>query len=355
MNNLQRIMEKLDEGGRKALLISDGISRLFAFGMETSAGMALITSQRAWFMVDFRYAEAARAALGETELIVTSRERNYYEIINGLCADNGIGTLLFEDHRVTAWEAGQMKQKLRARLEPAGDLISRLRVCKSERELEMHRMAQRVAERALEQTLPLIVPGRVDIEIKAELEYLIAKQGSTVSFETIVAVGKNSSKPHAKADGTAVAEGDFVTIDMGAKFEGYCSDMTRTFAVGHATGEMKNIYAIVLKAQEAALKTAKAGVAYAEVDRAARDIITEAGYGANFGHGLGHGVGLEVHEDLYASPADGGLKAGSILTFEPGIYLEGRFGVRIEDYGAITAAGVDNFTRFPQKLAVLGG
>lgn len=353
MNNIKRIQSKMKDGGMSALLCTGEVSRLFAVNFESSAGMVLILPEEAFFFTDFRYFEMAKRTISGCEILLVTGNRSYFTLINELLAGKKIGLLYAEDRVLSVYEFERLKGGIEAELVPAGDILNRLRVSKEPWELERMEKAQRISEKVLDRATSSIRPGVRDIDIKAEIEYSFIKEGCTAAFETIVAVGRNSSMPHAKANGRVINTGDFVTIDMGARYKGYCSDMTRTFAVGHADPEMRKVYDVVLTAQLAALQTARETIPYNAVDRAARDIIDNEGYGDCFGHGLGHGVGLEVHEDLYATPEEGGLKAGSILTFEPGIYLEGRFGVRIEDFGAITRHGMDNFTRFPKELIVI--
>lgn len=354
MNNIARLQAELKRNDGQGILITDNISREFATGLATSAGIALITPAASFFMVDFRYFEAARRALSGTEVIMVERASGYFPIINELCQRLNIKSLLYEDERMSVATRESFGEKIEAELAPSGRLLAHLRVCKQSFEIENIKKAQKIAEKTLDQVCPLLRPGVSDLDIKAEIEYRLVRQGCQTAFDTIVAVGKNSSMPHARAEGRLIAEGDFVTIDMGAKYNGYCSDMTRTFAVSRADDEMKKVYDIVLRAQAAALGAARAGVSYTDVDTAARALIEAEGYGDCFGHGLGHGVGLEVHEDLFALSAQGGLKENSIMTFEPGIYLEGKFGVRIEDFGAITPDGVENFTSFAKELLILG-
>jgi len=353
LNSIKKIQSRMKESKIEALLCTGEISRLYALNFDSSAGMALLFRNEAYFLTDFRYLEMAKRAISGCEVLLVTGKRGYFAIINELLAQKRIKRLHVEDKVLSVFEFDRYKSMAEAELLPAGDILNRLRAVKESWELERIEKAQRVSEKVLDRVTAFIRPGVRDIDIKAEIEYRFIKEGCTAAFETIVAVGKNSSMPHAKANGRVVDSGDFVTIDMGARYKGYCSDMTRTFAVGSADAEMRKVYEVVLEAQLAALASAREGVPYPAVDRAARDIIENEGYGGCFGHGLGHGVGLEIHEDLYASPEEGGLKAGSVLTFEPGIYLEGRFGVRIEDFGVITQSGVDNLTNFPKELIVL--
>ena len=238
---------------------------------------------------------------------------------------------------------------------PLGDALSRLRQVKEDREIEWLRRAQAIAEKALSDLLPDIRPGAYEDELAAKLTYLMNLGGSEGAPLPIFVSGKKSSMPHGRPSHKAIEPGDFVTIDMGAVVNGYMSDMTRTFAVGHATDEMRAVYETVLEAQAAGLAAFAEGMRGCDVDKAARDVIEAAGYGAYFGHGLGHSLGLNIHEDPRASRTyTGTFPARSIVTIEPGIYLPGRFGVRIEDMVWLAPDGKENLTHFPKELTVLG-
>ena len=230
-----------------------------------------------------------------------------------------------------------------------------LREVKEEEEVSRIVAAQRIAEKALEEILPMIRPGAVEQELAAELDYRMARLGSTgVSFETILVSGAKSSMPHGHPGDKKIEAGDFVTIDFGAMVGGYHSDMTRTFAVGFATDEMKRVYNTVLQAQLAGIEAFAPGKTGVEVDEAARKVIRDAGYGEYFGHSLGHSLGLNIHENPNASPKSTvPFKTGNIVTMEPGIYLPGRFGVRIEDMVYLGADGKRNLTLFPKELTIL--
>ena len=212
--------------------------------------------------------------------------------------------------------------------------------------------AQRIAEEAFRQLLPEIRPGMTERQLAARLQYLALSAGAEkMSFDTIVASGPNGSMPHAVPGDRAVEEGDFITFDFGCVYGGYCSDMTRTVAVGQVTEEMEKVYAIVRQAQQAGLDAARAGKTGCEVDAAGRDIIEKAGYGPYFGHSLGHSLGIEVHESPSATPAnDKPLPLHAVISVEPGIYLPGRFGVRIEDVVVLEEDGCRNLMELGKDL-----
>ena len=247
------------------------------------------------------------------------------------------------------------EKELGMKLEAAQSILSTLRSAKSEEEIAAMREAQGIAEAALAETLPLIRPGMSEQELAAELVYRMLRHGSEGnSFDPIVITGKKTSMPHGVPGDELIAEGDFVTMDFGCIKHGYCSDMTRTVAVGHATEEMRNIYSIVLEAQLAGIAAARAGVPGRDIDGAARDVITRAGYGEYFGHGFGHSLGLDIHESPNANlRGETPMPVGAVVSAEPGIYLPGRFGVRIEDVMVIREGGAEIITKAPKELVVL--
>ena len=251
-----------------------------------------------------------------------------------------------------------LKTNLKVKVVPSEPLSSRLldlRSVKSKKEADNIIKAQRIAEKAFYDILDYIKVGMTEKLIAATLNYKMMCYGAeSPSFDTIVVSGQNSSLPHGVPTEKKIEKGDFITMDFGAMYNGYCSDMTRTVAVGFATDEMKKVYDTVLNAQLAGIDAAQAGRTGAEIDRVARDIISSAGYGQYFGHALGHGVGIEIHEEPKVSPSNGEvLPEGSVITIEPGIYIPGHFGVRIEDMLYIKTNGNTNLTNYPKNLIIL--
>lgn len=240
-------------------------------------------------------------------------------------------------------------------LVPASDALDKLRQAKDAEELAAMEAAQGIAERALADILKEIRPGVTEKEIAARLQYLMLHYGaSDMSFDPIVVSGPNGSLPHGVPSEKEIASGEFVTMDFGCIYGGYCSDMTRTVAVGSVTEEMGRVYRTVLAAQKAGIAAAKAGVTGKAVDAAARAVIDGAGYGKYFTHSFGHGVGLEIHEAPNASSLNQvPLPAGAVISAEPGIYIPGKLGVRIEDVILITPEGCRNLTKAPKDLIVL--
>ena len=284
-----------------------------------------------------------------------SREKPFSVLINEALAEAGAEKAGFEEQRMTVAEHAVYSEKLHCTLTPASSLMTELRGSKDEEELSCMTAAQRIAEGALEQILKEIRPGMTEKEIAARLNYLMVSAGAEkTSFDTIVASGPNGSMPHAVPGMRKVQEGDFITMDFGCVYKGYCSDMTRTVALGRPSDEMRNVYDIVLQAQLAGIAAAKAGVTGAVIDGAARKVIQDAGYGVYFGHSFGHSLGIDIHEAPNAAPGnDKPMPDGAVVSAEPGLYLPGKFGVRIEDVMILRPDGAQVITKAPKALLVL--
>lgn len=336
-----------------AILLYDETARRYVTGFPSSLGYVFILPKKVTALFDSRYIEAAAA--GVFEEIEVCLLKNLQQ--QGQTLLEGISKLYVE----TTLSVRQLHafQKLFTvpveGAEWATFAIEQARTVKTEWELAQICRAQQYAEQAFEQVLPFIKPGVTEQQIAAELEYRMKLCGSEdVAFQTIAVTGAKTALPHGVPGSQRVQKGDFVTVDFGAVCNGYRSDMTRTVAVGFATDEMKNIYDTVLAANLAAEKTVRAGVACSAVDAAARDCIQNAGYGENFGHGTGHGVGLEIHEAPTVGPKNNQLLVpGQVITVEPGIYLPGKFGVRIEDMLFVTKNGANNLTNTKKSLIIL--
>lgn len=355
MNRVDELRRMLESAPFDALVLTSEVSRRYATGFHSTAGVCYLSQQQAVFYTDFRYAEAARAAVGGFETREIGAGKSYSEVVNGLIEADGVKTAALEDGALTYADYMRWSGALHAEAVPLGNRLSKIRAMKDDDEVSLIVAAQRIAEQAFAEVLNEIKPGVSEREITARLTYLMLHYGAeNMSFDPIVVSGANSSKPHGVPSDKPMEAGDFVTMDFGCIYEGYCSDMTRTVAVGHVTEEMQRVYDTVLNAQLAGIARAKAGLPGREVDAAARRVIEEAGYGDAFGHGFGHSVGLEIHESPNASPgASDPLPAGCVLTAEPGIYLPGKFGVRIEDMLYIIEDGCVNLTEAPKNLFVL--
>lgn len=354
MNNIEKIRQALPEQEFGAMLVTWPASRLYATGFDSSDGALLVTEKNAWFFTDSRYIEAAENSISDAQVRLITKDEPYTDQIKAILDENGITSIGFEDGGVTY--AGYLKwtEKLEVKLVPAQKLIDDLRAVKSPGELEKMKKAQRISEKSFEEILPLIGADITEKQLAAELIYRFLLNGADdTSFDPIVVSGAKSSMPHGVPGDVKIGAG-FLTIDFGVRLDGWCSDTTRTLCIGEPDDEMIKIYETVLKAQEAGIKTARAGISGFDVDAAARKVIEDAGYGEYFGHGFGHSLGLEVHESLKASTlSEDILPTGAVVSAEPGIYLPGRYGVRIEDVIYITETGCENITNLPKKLIIL--
>ncbi|MBR1497881.1 MAG: aminopeptidase P family protein [Oscillospiraceae bacterium] len=353
MTRIEKIQKELAARELDGLVLYSETNVRYAARFFITDGAALVTRDGAWLLTDSRYIEAARAGARDVEVLqFTARKELDVWLKELLSGCRRVGA---EEGRLAHGAWLRREKELGVELVPAEELMAQMRAVKEPEEVECLVRAQRIAEKALEQVLPLIRPGVKEREIAAELTYrMMLLGGEGNSFDPITITGANTSLPHGVPGDAAVREGDFVTMDFGTLWKGYHSDMTRTVAVGHATEEMRRVYDTVLRAQEAGIAVAKAGVTGAAVHQAGAKVIADAGYGAYFGHGFGHSVGLEIHEEPRASVKnDKPLPAGAVITAEPGIYLPGRFGVRIEDMILITGDGCENLTKAPKELIVL--
>lgn len=352
---IARIRTAMREHGADAVLLTSEINRRYATGFHSTAGAVYISEKKTVFFTDFRYIEAATQQMKGFDVREIGSGQSYAAAINQLIAADHVQTIALEDDTLTFAEYTRWQESLTAKAVPQQGMLNHLRMFKIDAEVQNIIAAQRIAESAFLEVLDDIRPGATEKQIAAKLTYLMLYYGAeNMSFDPIVVSGVNSSKPHGVPSEKEVCEGDFVTMDFGCIVNGYCSDMTRTVAVGYATDEMAAVYDIVLRAQKAGIAAAKPGVTGCDIDRAGREIIENAGYGACFGHGFGHGVGMYIHEAPTASPrGDMTMQDGMIVTAEPGIYLPGRFGVRIEDMLHITKDGYQDLTESPKELLIL--
>ena len=357
MHHFSSIRSKLAAYGLDAIMLTEQYNRFYAadFPSTGTDGLALITRNRNYYFTDSRYTVAAQRHVKDAVISITAPGRGYVELVNEVIENEGIRKLGFDEGYMTVADFRRYEGALKAELLPATALMTGLRVVKDEEELERLRHAQRIADKALTETVPMIRPGVTEKEVAAYLTYrLLANGAENVSFDPIVVSGENGAMPHGVPSEKKIQDGEFVTIDFGALKDGYCSDTTRTFAVGHVTEEMEKVYNTVLKAQTTAIAATRAGMTGKEIDGIARKIIADAGYGEYFGHGYGHSLGLEIHEAPNANPSnDQPMPAGAVCSAEPGIYLPGKFGVRIEDVTVITENGAEVLTKSPKNLIIL--
>ena len=359
MNNIKRIQEALIRRGLDAILLTNEKNQRYAAGFPFTDGLVLVGREKAWLLTDSRYIEAAELAAGDCCAVqLFDREHSLSDLLRGALAECGAEKLAAEDTELSYARWSALEKTLGTALLPAGDLMGELRASKNEEEIACMIRAQRISEKALEEVLPLIRPGMTEKEVMAELVYHMLKNGSEGnSFDPIVVTGTKTSMPHGVPGDNVIRDGDFITMDFGSLSGGYCSDMTRTVAVGHATEEMRHIYGIVLEAQLAGIAAARSGVPGKLIDLAAREVIEKAGYGPYFGHGFGHSLGLDIHEGPNAGPrGEAPMAVNDLCSAEPGIYLPGKFGVRIEDVMIIRPEGAEVITRAPKmELIVLNG
>ena len=354
MKNLEKYLSLLS-GEVDGLLLTSRYSRHYGAEFDIAEGVAIVTKAGCRYFTDSRYIESAENGIQGFEVLEIKRGYNYVKRLNDAIADFGVTKLGFEETYLTVAEYTQYKENLNAELVPFNKQINGFRGVKEEWELELMRKAQAITDKAFAEVITRIKAGMTELELQAELIYCLYKNGATgLAFDPIVVSGPNTSLPHGVAGERVIREGDFITMDFGAQYMGYCSDMTRTVALGFATEEMEKVYNTVLEAQLAGLSVTKAGVPGKEIDGAARKVITDAGYGEYFGHGYGHSLGLEVHE----SPSPNGANSepmpeNAVCSAEPGIYLPGKFGVRIEDVTIIKADGHENVTHSPKNLIII--
>ncbi len=354
INSLRRILSS----DSQAALVTNETNVYYFSGIRNSEGKILLFKDEVYLLVDFRYSETARNNCKSCKVF---EFRNLREDIKELMTKHGAKALYIENEDVTLSAYNSYVEYfsqfgIEIMNENAlSKAITNLRLIKSEEEIEYIAEAQRITEKAYTEVLNFVKPGVTERKVALELEYLMKQYGAShVSFDLITITGKKTSLPHGVPSDGIIAEGDFFTMDIGALYNGYHSDMTRTVAVKSCSDYQREIYNIVYKAQTTALEAVKAGVKAFDIDKIARDIITEAGYGKEFGHSTGHGVGLYIHEEPYLSTrGEAILSENMVITVEPGIYLEGKFGVRIEDMVLVKENGYRNFATLPKELIIV--
>ena len=352
MKNLDKYLSLLSDG--QGLLLTSRYSRHYGAEFDIAEGVAIVSRNGCRYFTDSRYIESAENGIQGFEVLDIAGH-GYIKRLNDAIADFGITELGFEEPFLTYAEFMSYDRELNCTLVPRNAEINGFRGTKEDWELELMRKAQAITDKAFSEVIGRIKVGMTELELQAELIYCLYKNGATgLAFDPIVVSGPNTSLPHGVAGERKIQAGDFITMDFGASYMGYCSDMTRTVAVGFASEEMQTVYNTVLQAQKAGLAVSRAGVPGAEIDAAARKVITDAGYGPYFGHGYGHSLGLEIHENPSPNaknPEPMPLKA--VASAEPGIYLPGRFGVRIEDTCVYLEDGIEILTASPKELIVV--
>ena len=338
------------------VLITSDINRRYFTGMKSSDGTIIAFRDKAYLLIDFRYIEKARATVKDAEVI---EQKKLPAQLLDLIHEHKATNMAIEAQTLTVSRLHTLRTQLKEiqiiDTDVLSNAINSLRALKDAYEIECIKKAQEIAEKAFEDILKFIHEGVTERQIALELNRLMFEYGAEdLSFETIALSGSNTSMPHGVPSDKKVKNGEFVLMDFGAVYNGYHSDMTRTICVGKPDEEMIKVYNIVLEAQMAALDAAHAGMTGSELDQISRSIINDAGYGSCFGHSLGHGVGLEIHERPNASPNYMQvLNNGAVITIEPGIYIAGKFGVRIEDFVILTENGCINLTKSAKNIISL--
>ncbi len=353
---LGRLRAVLLKNSEEGVLVSSQISQRYISGFDYTDGYILIFPNRAFLLADFRYIEAARAEVTGEDIEIIMPESSMLLEIGAICSENGIRKMYVEDGALSCAAFERIKNALPdvSLSSGASAAIDALRAVKFSYELEKIDRAQRITDKAFEYILSILDPKMTEVEVALELEFFMRRNGAeAVAFDTIAVSGTASSRPHGVPRNIPLERG-FLTMDFGARVDGYCSDMTRTVVIGRADSDMKRLYNTVLDAQRSALDIICEGIECRKADAAARDIINAAGYEGRFGHSLGHGVGMFVHEAPRLAPSSGSgecLAVGNVVTVEPGIYIEGKYGCRIEDMVAIADGGeVINFTKSTKEL-----
>lgn len=340
-----------------AYIITSDINRYYISGFKSSYGYALQCGKQNYYVTDFRYSEeAADHFKGENVTLIAGSSKENEIKIAEIFNDNKIKTIGYEDNRISCYALTNLQNLItNKQFVPCGKEIEKLRFVKDDYEISQIEAAQKITDKAFNKILNYIKAGVSERDIKTELEYQLFTNGADdLAFDTIVASGSNSSKPHSGVSLRKVNSGEFIVIDFGAKYNGYCSDMTRTVAVGKPNSEMVNIYNAVLKAQNLAINALKAKLSCKEIFMVAKEYLQANGYGNNFLHGLGHGLGLEIHEGpSINSESTEVFEKNSVVTIEPGVYLEKAFGVRIEDLVIVKDTGIKNITLSNKELIIL--
>ncbi len=360
MSHLTNLQARMKAGEVEAVLVSSEINQRYLTGLNYTDGYVLVLPEAAYLLADFRYIEVARATANPAEIEVIMPEGGMLSCVADLLAGHGVRRLAYEEESVSC--------ALRIRfadafpgvelMTGASRLIESLRLFKDADEIAFMTEAQKLTDDAFSHILGFITPERTELEVALELEFYMRAHGSEgTAFDTIAVSGANSSKPHGVPGDNRLTPNAFFTMDFGARRNGYCADMTRTVVLGRADDDMKRLYATVLEAQTKAIESLHVGMPCCDADKVARDIIDNAGYKGCFGHSLGHGVGLYIHESPRFSasyPRDITLKPGHVVTVEPGIYIAGKYGCRIEDMIAVLPDGtIHDFTQSPKQLIEL--
>ena len=359
MSKLQKLRAAMAEKGFDAVIITSEVNQRYITGFNFQDGLVLVTASRAVLITDFRYIEDARTQVDASEFEIVMPDRSMLSYVAAILKDYGVKVALFEEATLSYSLLERFKKTFEGveMQSGASAMIDGLRLYKDAAEIEKMARAQKLTDDAFAHILNFINPDRTEVEVALELEFFMRAHGSEgTAFDTIAVSGTQSSRPHGVPRPVKLEKG-FFTMDFGARVDGYCADMTRTVVIGKADEEIKKVYNTVLRAQTTAIESLRVGLPCAEADKIARDIIDGAGYKGLFGHSLGHGVGLYIQEaPRFAAsvPADVLLAPGHVVTVEPGIYIEGKYGCRIEDMIWVRPDGtIHDFTQSPKELIEL--
>ena len=353
-NRIEKLQTNLNEA--QATLLFEGANRRYFTNFNSSAGVVIITAKKAVFMVDFRYIENAKKHVKSMDVMLFT---DLVQQIAEFLKEEKIKEVFLETDSIDLALYSKLKANLQditvsadGKIQTA---IDKLRAIKDDAEVGYIKAAQEITDKTFSYILNHIAVGKTEKEIALEMEFFARKNGSDgIAFDFIVVSGKNSSLPHGVPGDKKLEKGDFLTMDFGARVNGYCSDMTRTVAIGEVSDHQKRVYETVLTAQGMSANAVKAGAVCKDIDAIAREYIYENGYEGCFGHGLGHSLGLDIHENPAFNTRDNTvLESGMVMTVEPGIYLENEFGVRIEDMVLVTENGFENLTNSPKELIIL--
>lgn len=349
INQLRKILKKQEV---EALLVTHLTNVKYLTGFTGTAGALLVTQEDAIFVTDFRYTQQAK---DQTSCVIRENTQNIYYEIRDLLKELRISSVAIEAEKVNVTTFRLMEKIFTSEIIESEGWVEELREIKDAQEIQAITRAVEIIEDTYEHILEFIQIGMTEQEVADEIERFAKSRGSSgMSFDTIVASGNRSALPHGVASNKRIEDGDVVTIDMGCYYQGYTSDMTRTFAIGSISDQMKEVYQIVLEAHQAVSAAARPGMTGFELDKVARDYIVQAGYGDKFGHGTGHGIGLDIHEGPTISRNNHEpLQEGMVITNEPGIYLEGIGGVRIEDDLVLEADGARSLNRTSKDLLII--
>ncbi len=360
-DRVQKVYDIISHRNLDGMIITDGYNMDYLSGYKGHTGMLLLLGENKYLLTDSRYTEQAEIEAKDYRIVdigIEGYSKTIKALLGELCDLKDTISLGFEDKHISYSQYKAFIDTIGddVKLEELGNSVNNLRMIKSDDEIQLIAKAEEIGDEAFNHILNYMEVGMTEKQVALELECVMKRLGADgLSFDTIVASGTNSSMPHAVPTDKVIEEGDFVTLDFGCIYKGYCSDMTRTVYMGdEMTEKQLEVYTTVLNAQKSALNAIKPGMVCSDIDKIARDYISNAGYGDYFGHGLGHGVGLYIHEEpRFSRRCDVVLEPGMILSVEPGIYLPGEFGVRIEDLIVVTEGGYANLTESPKVLILM--